>query len=101
MTNTPDYKAAILQQLASIPFGKACSYGYLAKAAGLPGYARQVGNIMKSLPHNTQLPWHRIVNSQRKISFPIGSEAYLEQRRRLEAEGIEFKGEKILITQFL
>ena len=100
MKNT-QYKDAILQQLAAIPKGKVCSYGYLANAAGLPGYARQVGNLLKNLPKDTQLPWHRVVNSQRKITFPVGSEAYEEQKRRLENEGIVLLNNRIDKSQFM
>ena len=88
MKNT-QYKDAIIQQLASVPFGKVCSYGQLAKLAGLPGYARQVGSLLKKLPKDTLLPWHRIVNSKGEISFPLNSPAFTEQKKRLACEGIE------------
>lgn len=100
MKNT-EYKEAIIQQLAAVPLGKVCSYGQLAKLAGLPGYARQVGSLLRNLPKDTALPWHRVVNSQGKISFEEGSEAYQEQKRRLETEGIVFLKQKIHSSQFL
>lgn len=96
-----DYKERLLQQLAQIPKGKVCSYGQLATLAGLPGYARQVGNLLKELPKDTQLPWHRVVNSQGKISFPEGSEAYNEQKKRLENDGLVVLKGKISKSQFI
>ena len=58
--------------------------------AELPGYARYVGYTMKNLPKGTKLPWHRVVNSQGKLSFPRDSRQYQTQKKKLEAEGIVF-----------
>lgn len=80
----------IWQIVHQIPRGKAASYGQVAKLAGLPGYARYVGYAMKKLPEGTKLPWHRVVNSQGKLSFPTGSQQYQTQKERLESEGIVF-----------
>lgn len=87
---------AILQALASIPAGYVCSYGNLAKRAGLPGHSRYVGYVLKNLPNSSNLPWHRIINSQGKISFPAGSAQHTEQKQRLEREGIVFTGKSLL-----
>ena len=45
---------------------------------------------MKNLPAGTKLPWHRVANSQGKLSFPMGSREYQTQKGRLEAEGVVF-----------
>ncbi len=37
------------------------------------------------------VPWHRVINSQGRISLPAGSRSGAIQRIRLEAEGITFK----------
>ena len=43
--------------------------------------------------HDTStLPWHRVVASDGRISLPKGSASWMEQRQRLIAEGITFKG---------
>jgi methylated-DNA-protein-cysteine methyltransferase-like protein len=85
---TPEDKLYLA--LSTIPTGKVISYGYLAELAGLPGRARWVGKTLSSLPDDTQLPWHRVVNASRRISFPADSEGYKTQRQRLESEGIGF-----------
>lgn len=81
-------KDAIYTALAQIPKGRVISYGELGRQAGLTNAGRFVGTTLKQLPPNTQLPWHRVVNSKRELSFPEGSEAYNRQRLRLEAEGV-------------
>jgi methylated-DNA-protein-cysteine methyltransferase-like protein len=97
---TPDSSSApareaIYLALMSVPAGKVISYGELASLAGLPGAARLVGTVLSRLPENTELPWHRVINAQGRISFPPDSPAHQQQRRRLVAEGVEMMNEKI------
>lgn len=94
-------QSAILASLAQIPPGKVCSYGRLAEMAGYKGYARYVGHILKNLPQGSTLPWHRVINSAGKISFPAGSDKYLEQSARLRAEGVLIKNGRIPLKQYL
>jgi methylated-DNA-protein-cysteine methyltransferase related protein len=35
------------------------------------------------------LPWHRVLRSDGRIAFPIGSEGFAEQSARLRREGVE------------
>ena len=86
MTN----KEKIWQVIHNIPEGKVLSYGEVARLAGLPGYGRYVGYVLKNLPAGTKLPWHRVVNAQGRLSFPSDSRQYQFQKSRLEAEGIVF-----------
>ncbi|MCL4167054.1 UNVERIFIED_CONTAM: hypothetical protein GTU68_066805 [Idotea baltica] len=58
----------------------------------MPSHARLVGRTMSNLPKGTKLPWHRVVNSQLKISNPNNPEL---QARRLRKEGVEFVGARI------
>ena len=46
-----------------IPRGRVASYGQVARLAGMPGRARQVGYAMHALPNGTRVPWHRVVTS--------------------------------------
>lgn len=93
--NSSQHKEAIYLALMTIPAGNVITYGQLASLAGLPGAARLAGTVLCGLPEKTELPWHRVINAQGKISLPIGSASYKEQMRRLKAEGIEMVNEKI------
>ena len=84
----PSLKERILQTIALIPKGKVCTYGKVAEYAGAQRRARLVGTILKQLPAGSRIPWHRVINSQGKISFPEGSDKHQEQLQRLEKEGI-------------
>ncbi len=74
-----------------VPEGKVATYGQIAGLAGKCS-ARQVGYAMAALRDGTDVPWHRIINSQGRISLRTGTEGHLLQRILLEAEGIVFSG---------
>lgn len=74
-----------------IPAGFVATYGQVARLAGLPGHARQVGYALSALADKSALPWHRVVNAQGRISPRSGgSPGDMIQRLRLEDEGIRF-----------
>ncbi len=77
--------------VAKIPKGKVATYGSVARAAGFPGSARQVAWALRGT--DGKLPWHRVLGAGGKILLPKG--AGMEQRLRLEAEGVVFRGGKV------
>lgn len=77
----------VLTLIASIPEGRAASYGQIAAAAGNPRGARQVARILHSCASSHNLPWHRVVNSKGEISLPEGG-GREEQLSLLVGEGI-------------
>lgn len=72
-----------------IPRGRVATYGQIARLAGLPGHARQVGYALHALPSATALPWQRVVNASGGISLRSSSGA-ISQRILLEREGVTF-----------
>lgn len=82
--------AIIRDTIRTIPRGKVASYGEIARAAGFPGRARQV---VWALRNARGLPWHRVVGAGGKIMLP--GENGLEQRLRLENEGVAFRGGRV------
>lgn len=99
--NNDETTQAILNVLAAIPRGRVCTYGTIAALAGRPGSARQVGFILKSLPADSVLPWHRVINAQGRISFPQHSEKHALQKSLIEAEGVPFLNQKVNLRTFL
>ena len=73
-----------------IPEGRVATYGQIAALAGLPGHARQVGYALHALK-DEDVPWHRVINAQGKVSprSEPGYDGY--QRHLLEEEGVVFK----------
>ena len=81
--------------ILSIPRGHVSTYGAIARAAGLPGGARLVVRI---LGQSHGLPWHRVVAAGGRIAIP--GEGGLDQRFRLEMEGVKFSGKKVRMAEF-
>src|SRR6478609_421834 len=81
--------------IMSIPRGHVSSYGAVARAAGIPRGARLV---VRTLSQSEGLPWHRVVAAGGRIAIP--GEGGLDQRFRLEMEGVKFSGKKVRMAEF-
>jgi len=96
-----DARQRLYTALAGIPAGYVITYGRLAELAGFNRRARWAGQVLKQLPKDTTLPWHRVINAQGKISLPPGPAAE-KQRQLLEAEGVAVtENLKISLARFL
>lgn len=73
-----------------IPRGRVATYGQIARLAGLPGQARQVGYALSALPTGSRVPWHRVINARGEVSRRSRPGAELTQRMLLEREGLRF-----------
>jgi methylated-DNA-protein-cysteine methyltransferase-like protein len=80
----------VYQVVAIIPPGRVATYGQVAAYLGNPRAARSVGWALHSMPAGVDLPWHRVINSQGRISGTPGGHRAYEQRTLLEEEGITF-----------
>jgi len=80
--------------ISKIPRGQVSTYGAIARAAGFPGAARQV---VRALQKAYGLPWHRVVAAGGRIALP--GESGMEQRFRLESEGVRFSGRKVRMAE--
>jgi len=76
--------------IAKVPRGRVATYGQIAELAGYPGAARQA---VWALRASKGLPWHRIVAAGGRIALP--GENGLDQRLRLENEGVKFRGTRV------
>ncbi|NRA60882.1 MAG: MGMT family protein [Psychrobium sp.] len=88
----------ILAVVKLIPPGYVASYGQVADLAGLPKRARLVSKALKST-RDSLIPWHRVVNSQGKISIPTQEPAHRLQLSLLRGEGIEMTGVKVNLAK--
>src|SRR5580692_996323 len=67
---------AIWDVVSTIPRGQVSTYGAVARAAGLPGRARQAGFALRVAPHAMRLPWQRVVGAGGRIVFPAASREF-------------------------
>lgn len=107
MQNPPNpdgFNALVWRIVQQIPAGQVSTYGQIASMLPAPAGVSDdeaerfgpvwVGKAMNAVSgrEDTPIPWQRVINSQGGISLPEGSQAALEQRRRLLAEGVRFDG---------
>ncbi|MCY4021133.1 MAG: MGMT family protein [Chloroflexi bacterium] len=103
MFNPPNARSffeTVWDIVCQIPPGKVSTYGQIASMMSpeddmdpvrMKNLApRWVGTALRKTPRGKSIPWHRVINSQGKISFPIGSAHANEQRQLLESEGVVF-----------
>jgi methylated-DNA-protein-cysteine methyltransferase-like protein len=91
---------AVWQVVKGIPRGCVLTYGEVARLAGAGGSARRVSQALRRAPGGMNLPWHRVINSQGKISFPVDSDGYRRQKGLLENEGVVFLQGKTDLKKF-
>jgi methylated-DNA-protein-cysteine methyltransferase-like protein len=80
----------IEQTIRAIPRGKVSTYGGVARLAGFPGAARQVAVVLR---RGFGLPWQRVLGAGGQIK--LTGDSAMEQRFRLEAEGVRFRGRRV------
>lgn len=80
----------IERAIRAIPRGKVSTYGGVARLAGFPGAARLVARILR---RGFGLPWQRVLGAGGTIK--LTGDSAIEQRLRLEAEGVRFRGRKV------
>jgi methylated-DNA-protein-cysteine methyltransferase-like protein len=83
----------ILACIESIPPGKVMTYGDVAEYVGARS-ARVVGRVL-ALDDGT-VPWHRVMRHDGSLAEHL----YTEQRQRLLAEGVKFRGDKVDLANF-
>ena len=98
MHRPSDFYRRVWDAVGRIPKGKVATYGEIARLCGFPGHARVVGYALHNLPHGSNIPWHRVINAQGKISFPRRNDHYQKQRSLLEGEGVVFVKERIDVS---
>lgn len=74
-----------------IPEGRVATYGQVARLAGRINGARQVGYALAGISRDLELPWHRVINAQGKISTRSNSSSENIQQMLLQEEGVVFK----------
>src|SRR5689334_2449571 len=91
----------IYSTVRRIPLGRVATYGQIAKVAGFPGRARQVGYALAALPNGSTVPWHRVINAQGRLSLErTVAGGGVVQRQRLEREGVVFEGSRVSLQRF-
>lgn len=89
MIDKESFILAVYDVVKSIPYGRATSYGAIAKAIGYPANSRMVGKVMGECDSaHTGIPAHRVVNSQGILSAKDAFGDAHEMENLLKQEGV-------------
>ncbi len=94
-----EFTKRVIEIIKQIPYGTVATYGQIATLAGNNKAARQVSRILHSSSDKYDLPWHRVINSQGRISLRTG-DGFEMQKSMLESEGIQVIKDRIDLTIF-
>lgn len=91
----------IYTYLTTIPKGKVTTYGQIAEYLGNKRLARAVGNALHKNPDGDKYPCYKVVNSKGQLSTAYAFGGIEEQKRRLEADGIEITDYTVDLERYL
>lgn len=101
MDTQTEFSKTVLQLIKKIPKGKVATYGLIAKLAGKPRGAREVGWLLHSCTHSHNLPWQRVIKSGGQLSFPKSSYRDTLQRTLLEKESVAIVKDRVNLKKYL
>jgi len=87
-----NFKEQVYKLVRSIPEGKVLTYGEVATKLGAPSWSRQVGWALHQ-NKDKMTPCHRVVDRNGRLAPNFAFDGWLEQKRRLESEGVKFNDE--------
>ena len=83
-----------------IPAGKVASYGFVSRAAGHKGKARQVGWALHVNPDQSTIPCHRVVKIDGSLSESFAFGGINVQEQMLLREGVEVVDGKVDMKKY-
>jgi methylated-DNA-[protein]-cysteine S-methyltransferase len=92
MRKSGEFQTRVLSAVRRVPPGRVTTYGDVARAAGAPGAARAVGNIMRTA-RVPGVPYHRVIAAGGRLGGYGGSEGL--KRALLAAEGVVVSGTRV------
>lgn len=83
----------VYEVLKTVPKGKVTTYGAIAFRLGRPRSSRAVGYALHANPRPGEIPCHRVVNREGKLSTGFAFGGINVQKSMLEQEGVKVDGE--------
>jgi methylated-DNA-protein-cysteine methyltransferase-like protein len=90
MSRRSTLHARIHAVVRRVPRGRVATYGQIARLARIGPHPRVVGYALHALSDGSDVPWHRVVNAQGRVSPRASPGADSLQRALLEREGVRF-----------
>lgn len=96
-----EFSDKIYAVVCNIPEGYVMNYAMVAELAGYPSRTRQVGKVLHQNPDPSVIPCHRVVMKDGSLTEAFAFGGAGEQKARLQAEGVLFKGDKVDMEKHL
>ena len=96
-----DFYTRVYAVVMRIPPGKVTTYGAIARHIGAGRSARTVGYAMNAAAGEADIPCHRVVNRNGELTGKVHFATPTLMRELLEAEGVVFKGDRVLMERHL
>lgn len=84
----------------TIPRGKVATYAQVAAMVGNPRLCRVVGNALHINPYFGEVPCHRVVNAQGRLSGEFAFGGADIQANMLRAEGVEVVDGRVDLSKY-
>ncbi len=97
VTDSPSRR--IYEAVKKIPRGRVATYGQVAELAGDRKMARAVGNALRRNV-SPEIPCHRVVNAQGRLSGAFAFGGGESQKSLLEAEGVRVKEGRVDLSKY-
>ena len=89
----------IYEVVKQIPCGQVATYGQVAAIAGNKRWARVVGYALHANPDPDNIPCHRVVNKEGRVSEAFAFGGGNRQLELLKAEGVKFVDGNVDMTR--
>lgn len=90
----------IYDVVKKIPKGQVATYGQVAALAGNRHWSRVVGYALHANPDGDEIPCYRVVTKDGRVASSFAFGGADVQRRLLEADGIEFEGDHVIMEKY-
>lgn len=90
----------IYTAVMTIPRGKVATYAQVAAMVGNPRLCRVVGNALHINPYFGEVPCHRVVNAQGRLSGEFAFGGADIQANMLRAEGVEVVDGRVDLSKY-
>lgn len=90
----------IYAAVMTIPRGKVATYAQVAAMVGNPRLCRVVGNALHINPYFGEVPCHRVVNAQGRLSGEFAFGGADIQANMLRAEGVDVIDGRVDLSKY-
>lgn len=95
------FSDSVYAMTSLIPMGKVTTYGAIAKAMGVPGAARAVGQALGANPNPITVPCHRVVRADGELGGYSGGQGPVTKAKLLSREGVQVSAGKVNLGKYL